>query len=597
MVDSLKESQIKKNQLIDLSKLKLSPEKILSSIKSFFASTQNVIGLDIGSSHIKIVQLQKIRTGYVITNYITRAIPSTAKDTFQQKRRFVREFVKQFIADARVKTTLGRTAISGKGVFILSLIIPALSKKDLRGAVSIELKKRLPFQTDLSNVFFDFFVTDEIHDEGGGVNLQVTCIACDRFVLDEQVQLLKEMGLRPRSINVIPDAIGNLLPYCLEITPDKTTVVLDIGASCSLLNFYKGNALQFSREIPVAGEHLTRALTKTITTSLGTVNILAEDAEKIKRQCGIPLDDDAQTQYLTDFGVILGNQLSSLLRPTLERLVTEINRTISFYIKTFKSEPIEELYLTGGSARLKNLDKFLLYNLEGLKKVEILNTLQALKGWQDTSVFKQEMVMEQVASHMAVSFGLCLGNGGKVNLLPLKERVEQKVIFATTLLRIVFPLLLTFSLSFYGLAYANALRYKIWLSKLEAEINRLEPIASKAREYVLTKTKLEQRKELIKKAEGRQPIWWGILKELSNITPNDVILNRIAIPQKKEPRQIHLEGKIFARYTIVDLALSQYLMALEESPFFKHAQLVTSKKDMYSSIPAANFEIICELNY
>jgi len=595
MTDSQKTAEVKESAPVQ-PKFKFSFEKVLPFLKNFFASVQNVIGLDIGYSHIKIVQLQRARQGYVITNYITRAIPQGAKDNSQQKRKLVREFVKEFIADSRVRTNLGRLAVTGKGIFILSFTVPFMGKKDLRGAVSIELKKRLPFQMDLSNIFFDFFVAEQLRDEKG-LSLQVTCIAADRLTLDEQVEFLKEMGIRPMVINVIPDALGNLLPFCLEAEPEKTIAVLDMGASTSLLNFYKGNSLQFTREIPVGGEHLTKAMAKTVSTSVGDVNILAEDAEKIKRQCGIPLDEDAKTQYLTDFGILLGNQLSTLLRPTLERLVTEIARTLSFYTKTFKTENIEEIYLTGGSSRLKNLDKFLLYNLEGLKKVESLNTLKAVKGWADTGVFKQEFVMEQVASHMAVAFGLCLGNGGRINLLPLKERLEQKAIFLMTLLRIFFPIILALSLSFYSVVYANALKYKVLVSRADESIGRLEPFAARVRGYLATKNKLEQRKELLKKAEGKQPLWWGVFKELSNITPNEVILSKIITIENKEPKEIRLVGKIFAKYTIVDVALSQYIMALSDSPFFSNAQLVSSKTDMYSPIPAANFEIACQLSY
>lgn len=578
-------------------RFKLILNNILSFIKNLLASTQNVIGLDIGSSYIKIVQLQRIRKGYVITNCITRAIPQVAKDNPAEKRKLIREFVKGFITDARIKTNLGRLVVSGKGVFTLSLTVPPLSKKDLKGAVSIELKKRLPFQLDLNNVSFDFFVTGQIRDEKGASLLQVTCIAAEHFLLDEQVQFLKEMGIRPMAINAISDALGNLLPFCLGVDPEKSVAILDLGANISLLNFYKGNNLVFSREIPVGGEHLTKAMARTITTSTGTVNIIVEEAEKIKRQCGIPLEDEAKQEYLTDFGILLGEQISTMLRPNLERLIMEVNRTLNYYIKTFRTENIEELYLTGGCSRLRNIDKFFLFNLSGIKRVDNLNTLKAVKGWADVGIFRQELVMEQAAPHLACAFGLCLGSGGKVNLLPVKEKIEQKAIFLTALLRISFPLILGLSLSFYGVSYTNALKYKILSNKMETDIKRLEPIASRVREYVEIKTKLEQRRELLEKTVGRQPLWWGVLKELSNITPQEVIMHRITVVQKNGIKEIRLIGKIFAKYTIVDLALSQYLMTLSDSPFFMGVELISSKTDMYSPIPAANFEIACQLSY
>ncbi|MFH1247539.1 MAG: pilus assembly protein PilM [Candidatus Omnitrophota bacterium] len=564
--------------------------------RNLFVGTQNVIGIDIGSSYIKIAQLQHGRQGYVINNCITRPIPQVAKDSPSEKRKLTQEFIKAFIVESRIKTNMARAVISGKGVFIFSLTIPYLSKKDLKGIVAIELKKRLPFQLDMNSVYFDFFVTDQVRDDKG-INLQVTCVAVEKLVVEEQLNFLKEINIRPMGINVIPDVLGNLASLCSGAPLTQTVVLMDMGANISMLNFYKGKNLIFSREIPIGGEHLTRAMAKTVTTSYGPVNISVEDAEKLKRTCGIPLEDEAKSEFLTDFGLLLGEQISTTLRPTLERLILEINRTISYYTKTFRSTKVEELYLTGGSSRLKNIDKFLLYNLEGLKKVERLNVLKAVKGWADQSVFKQELVMEQAAPHLSVAFGACFGSGGRINFLPWQERMEQKTIFAANLLRIAFPMVLFLSLAFYGMIYANSLKYKVLISNMDLSVSKLEPTVNLIKEYMQMKQKLEQRKELLDKVKGKQPIWWGVMKELSLITPREVILQKMNILQAKGGRELRLSGKIYAKYTILDVAVSQYIIVLEDSPFFINAELIYSKNDIYSPIPSADFEIVCQLSY
>ncbi|MCX5708711.1 MAG: pilus assembly protein PilM [Candidatus Omnitrophica bacterium] len=571
---------------------------LFNFLVEFLISSQDVIGIDIGSSYIKILQLHKKSKKYVVRKCITRALPQVAKDNNAEKRKLAQEFVKEFIAETRSKSTLGRFVISGKGVFIFSLSVPYLNKKDLRGAVGIELKKRLPFQLDINNVVFDYFVTGQFRDEKSS-GLQITCIAADRQAIDEQVQLLKDMNIRPVAINTIPDCLGNLLPYCFDnLSNKKTTTLLDIGANISLLNFYKGRTLVFSREIPIGGEHITHAMAKPINSPNGPMNISLEEAEKLKRNIGIPLQDEANVEFLTDFGPLKGDQLSGLLRPTLERMVMEINRTIVYYIKTFKSENlIDEIYLTGGSSKLRNIDKFLLYNLEGVQKVVPLNIIKAVRGWGETGVMKQELMMEQAIPHLAVAFGLCLGSGGKINLLPAKEKLEQKAILLSTALRIGFPLILLLSLVFYGLNYGNALKYKILINNLESEINRLELSASQIREYALMKGKLEQRKQLLVMAKGKQPYWWGLLKELSHITPAEAIIQKITTVPGKVPQELRIAGKIFAKYSLVDLELSQFVLVLSDSPYFSHVEMVSSKNDMYSPIPAADFEIVCQLNY
>ena len=577
---------------------KLPLGEILSFVKNIFASAQNYIGIDLGSSTIKIAQLQKGAKGYTITNYITRGLPRNLKDNPEEKKRLVKEFVKEFVAESRVKTSLGRLAVWGKGVFIFSFNVPALNKKDLRGAVSMELKKRLPFQASLESIVFDFFVTGQTRDEKGLSLSQVTCIACDKILLEEQVQFLKDIGIRPIAVNTVADAIGNLISFCAEIPAGKTAAVLDIGANISTLNFYKAGALLFSREIPIAGEHFSQAMAKTIPTAQGAITISPEDAEKIKRQCGIPLEEEAKNEFLTDFGMLTGEQISSMLRPLLERLLMELNRTFSYYASNFKSPltNIEGLYLTGGSSRLKNLKEFLQHNLKEVKKIAHLNVLKAARSWKETSVFKHELVMEQAAPHLACAFGLALAKGGKVNLLPAKEKLEQNISFLNSLFKIAFPFIFTLSLLYFVLDSAENRRYKKLILETQGQIKQLEPHSRRAREYLELKTKLEQRKKLLENASGRQPFWFGIFKELSNITPKEVILRRVSIAEEKSPAAIRLEGKIYSKYTTVDLELSQYIMNLEDSPFFSNIQF-SSVPDMYSPVPAADFEIICVLSY
>ena len=140
-------------------------------------------------------------------------------------------------------------------------------------------------------------------------------------------------------------------------------------------------------------------------------------------------------------------------------------------------------------------------------------------------------------------------------------------------------------------------RYKILIARKETTVNQLTPVVDRIKQYLQIKERIEERKKLLAKAVGRQPLWWGILKELSSITPDEVVLNKIITDEKKKPLEIRLGGEIIAKYTTVDLALSQYLLALDESPFFQRVQLVNTQKDMYSAMPRANFEIICQLAY
>jgi len=240
---------------------------------------QEVIGIDIGSAYVKLLQLRRTANGYAVKNYATQAIPLAVRDNAQEKRKAVTGFIKGFMEASHIKSCAAKLALYGRGVYVFFLSVPNMNKKDLRSAIGIELKKRLPPQSDINAMSFDYFVNSSIQEQAA-TTLQVTCIAIERGLLDEQITFLKELNIRPVSIQAIPDSLGNLLAYCIGSDSDKTTALFDLGAAMSLLNFYKGRNLVFSREIPIGGEHITAALAKGLSNATGATGITADDAEK-----------------------------------------------------------------------------------------------------------------------------------------------------------------------------------------------------------------------------------------------------------------------------------------------------------------------------
>ena len=558
--------------------------------RNSFLATQTTIGIDVGDGYIKIVQLQKSAGGYLLTDYRVRAIPFKLKDNPKEKNRFVKEFINEFISQSRIKTTLGRLSVKGAGIFTFSFALPPLSEKDLRGAVGIELKKRLPFQLDFKNISFNYFITERFEDESPTV--MVTCIAADNNVLDNHLDFLKSFGLRPVVINTNADAVGNLLH---AIGEERHVAVMDMGYKQSYLNFFKGNALQFSREIPVGGEHLTLGILKALTPLEGSITY--EDAEAFKKQCGIPMQEEAAAEFYTDFGAVKGNQIATALRPTLERLITELTCTVTFYFRTYKLENLDMLYLTGGASRVKSIERFLSANLTNIsvKGIEKLNPLKAIKGWLDVGVFRQDLVMEEAAPHLATAFGLCVDKGGEVNLVPQKEKIEQKAIFVMLLARITFPLIFLSVIGFYAFSWARSILYKTLAGRAEDQIEEIEPMIRKIEEYRKKEREFQARKTLLNQAVGRQPLWWGVLKELSIITPAEVTLHNLTVQSGRVPKKMEIVGVVVSEYTNLDLAISQYTLGLSESPFFTNVELVSSERDVYSPVPRALFQITCDL--
>ncbi len=571
---------------------KINLKESISNFRSLLLAIQNTMGIDVGHSYIKIAQFQRTRKGFLLTDYRVRAIPFKVRDNLRERNNFIKEFINEYLSQTRIKTSLGRIIVEGSGVFTFSFLLPALSEKDLKGAIEIELKKKLPFQVDFKNIYLDYFVTDRLEDEKG-IQLFVTCIAVDKSLIERNLDFLKSFNLRPVVMNTTADALGNLI----RIMQIKGYVgVLEIGARKSFLNFYHDGLLQFSREIPIGGDQFTQGVLKVLKILFPQASF--DDAEMFKKQCGIPLGEEVGSEFYTDLGAVKGEKIVTGLRSVLERLITEISRTITFYFRTYKIDKLESFYLTGGGSRIKNLDRFLSANLKNLSigSIERLNPLKAIRGWLDVGILRQELVMEEAAPHLSSIFGLCMDKGGQINLVPPKEKIEQKALFVLFLAKLIFPALLIFTLVYYGFNYTRRLVYSAILERTYRQITQMKPKIKEIEKYFELRNQFKKREDLLTKAIGRQPLWWGILKELSNIIPEEVTLNKLEI-DTKNPKEMCLEGEVISEYTNLDLVISQFTLNLNDSPYFSNVRLVSSERVMFSAIPKARFEIVCDLVY
>lgn len=582
--------KIPDKKVLTIKKDKFKLAGFITFFRNFILSTQNTIGIDVGQGYIKIVQLQKSRGGYLLTDYRVRAIPYKVKDNIKDRNKFIGEFINEFIAQSRVRTSLGRLSIKGAGVFTFSFVLPPLSEKDLKGTVGIELKKRLPFQMDIKNLFFDYFTAEKFQDESSSI--MVTCIAVDNSVLDKHLEFLKSFNIRPVVINIAQDAIGGLLGI---LAAGRYVGVLDMGVKQSCLSFYKGNLLQFTRDVPIGGEQLTHAILKVLS-PLGE-NIIFEDAESFKRQCGIPMAEEAEVEFYTDSGAVKGGQLITALRPILERLITEVSRTITFYFRTYKIESLDDFYIVGGASRIKNMDKFLSANLSNLplKNIERLNPLKAIKGWFDSGVVRHELMMEEAAPHLATAFGLCLDKGGVVNLIPSKEKLEQRALFLIFLAKLTLPLLLIGVGVVYSFTYVKIAWYQRMNKGADTQVEKYSPKVSEIEDYIALKNSVTEKESLLRRAIGRNPLLWGVLKELTLLTPNDVTLHSLEIAGGVETKKLVIKGEVVSEYTNINLYILNYTLKLEDSPFFENVELISSERDLYSPVPKAVFEIVCNL--
>ena len=72
-------------------------------------------------------------------------------------------------------------------------------------------------------------------------------------------------------------------------------------------------------------------------------------------------------------------------------------------------------------------------------------------------------------------------------------------------------------------------------------------------------------------------------------------LKQVEVKAADFPRRLHIKGEVYSEYSNLDLAISQYTLDMNDSPYFSNAEIVSNERDIYSPVPKATFEVVCDL--
>ena len=538
------------------------------------------LGLDIGTSSIKIVQVQDTGRGITLARFACAEIPYSQRSK-ENLDGFIISAIKGMMESAKITAGDVFLTVTGPEVNVNSLTLPKMSKKDLEEAVKLEIRRALPF--DFATASFSL----QIREELPGNKLRIMAIVAAGSLVKNRIKIAEEAGLSPRGMNVAGCALENLILLSRDIKEDEVVALLDIGAKMSRVNLYQGRQLQFSREVPIGGDHITEMLVRTFTGKDNSkITLDFPEAEELKKKAGIPKEDE-------EFQGIPGSQILSLIRPVIERLTSEIRRSLGYFRQSFNvSRGVDRILLCGGGSKLKNLENFLTRDL-GIK-TERFRPFQDIKT--EHLPFSRKEDLGEMAPELSLALGLALEKRPKVNLLPLEYKIQEKVNTVKTFFilgfSLIFLLLLFLSVRLFlknkacrRLMASN----KISLSSLEPNLKELENLES-------LQKRVSERKALLERAIEKQPFFPGILKEISGLSPKEVVLTHISLISDTKPKGLRLEGISYGPYAIANLALSKFLVDLDKSPFFQKVKLISLQKEEGEE-PMVSFELTMELIY
>lgn len=341
-----------------------------------FGKKKSLVGLDIGSSQIKVVEL----TGYpkatqILTVGIAPLLPDAIVDGEVMDREVVIDTIRTLFEKYKIQAKDVCTSISGRGVIVKKIKMDKLKRSEVSEQIRWEAEQYVPF--DIDNVSLAFEIVNP--DTGDG-QMEVLLVAAKSEMVNSYVSLIKEMGLNPVTLDISPFAIQNVYEFNYPVLPDKLIALVTIGAEITNISFIINNVNHFTRDIFSATNSCS---------------------QKIQREMGLNRAQAEQLIRGEELEGIAADEVDKFFQEFAEEVAVGIDKVIPFL--PGEKEKIDRIVLCGGGALIRGLVDYLKNRFD--TEVMIVNALQNIK--YDPAIFEEERA-EKISPVIAEAIGLAL---------------------------------------------------------------------------------------------------------------------------------------------------------------------------------------------
>jgi type IV pilus assembly protein PilM len=340
---------------------------------------KNLVGVDIGSSSVKAVELmgkpgslQLVSLGY------ENLQADTIVDGQIMELNDVSNVITNIFREHQIKTDKIAAGVSGHSVIVKNIVVPQMSADELEESIEWHAEEHIPF--DISDVSLDYQVTGSSPDA-----LHVLMAACKRDKIANVKQAIQLAGKQPAIIDVDAFALQNCYEVNYEPRPGQIVALLNIGAATMNINILNGNRSVFTRDVSVGGSQYTGLLQKEF-------DLTFDEAEAVKRGMPAPEGKDVQG-------------LEQIMETVSDILALEISKTMDFYRATAEDGDgtVQKILISGGGSKLVGFPEYLANRFE--IPVEVFDPFRRIKV--DARRFDPDY-MREVVPEMAVAVGLAL---------------------------------------------------------------------------------------------------------------------------------------------------------------------------------------------
>jgi type IV pilus assembly protein PilM len=342
-----------------------------------------MIGLDIGSSSVKVVELSTRSRGkdFELSCLGVAPLPPEAivQGAFLNSTA-IAEAIREAIDQAKTKTKNVAAAVCGHSVIVKKVSLPRMSREELDEQIRWEAEQYIPF--DVNEVNLDFQIVDGETSDG---QMDVLLVAAKKDLIDDYVQVISEVGLTPRTIDVAAFAVENAFERNYDVRPDEVVALVNIGAQVVNINVMSGGIPLFTRDITTAGNQYTEEIQKAL-----AINF--DEAERLK----LGGRGSVKSQE------VVPREVEEAMKTVTETVIGEISRSLDFFAATTADSRIERVVLSGGGAKVAGF--LAAFKERTGHRVELMNPLARMLP---TTRFEPDY-LEEIAPSLGVGVGLAL---------------------------------------------------------------------------------------------------------------------------------------------------------------------------------------------
>ena len=339
---------------------------------------RTTVGLDIGSSLVKIVEIDHGRSAPTLVRLgIVPLPPEAIVDGEIMDRLLVLDAVRECVAQSGIKTKDVVSAVSGRALIVKKVVMDKMNQEDAQEAIHWEAEQHVPF--DIDDVCLDFQI---LNGDLGNNQMQVLLVAAKKDAIHAHADLIRDADLNPVIIDVDSFAVQNCFEANYEAQARKAVGLLNVGSDTTNLNIVQDGVPQFTRDLSVGRSRFV---------------------EEVQREFNVGKDEASQLLVNGAGSDADSERLKEAVRRTAEELSLGIERSFAFLKGSGDADKLDALMISGGGAQIPLLRDFLAER-HGVA-VEVADPLRQVA--YDPELFTKQPV-EEVAPLLAVGVGLGL---------------------------------------------------------------------------------------------------------------------------------------------------------------------------------------------